>query len=69
MHGPLLPIVILCLGAGAGVALARLFLTPIARDLQARRGYSDQVASELVIAVPFATFILILIAGLALIAS
>jgi len=67
MHVPVLPVLIFCLGA-VGVAVARLFLIPFARALQARRGDSDQLVTELVIAVPFATFILVLIAGLTLIA-
>jgi hypothetical protein len=66
MHGPVLPVLILCLGT-AGVAVARLFLIPFARALQARRGDSDQLVTELVIAVPLATFILVLIACLTLI--
>ena len=67
MLGPVLPVLVLGLGA-AGVALARVFLMPFARALQSRRGYSDQLVTELVIAVPLATFILVLIAGLTLIA-
>jgi hypothetical protein len=68
MHGPLLPIVILCL-AGAGVGAGATVRDANRKKLASAEGLLRPVASELVIPVPLATFILILIAGLALIAS
>ena len=58
-----LPILLVGLGL-AGVILARRLLLPVARALQARRGYSDQFVTDLGIALPFGTFMLVIIAGL-----
>ena len=58
-----LPILVLGLGL-AGVVLVRRLLLPVARAVQARRGYSDQFVSELAIALPFGTVMLVIIAGL-----
>jgi hypothetical protein len=63
MHGPVLLVLIFGLGV-AGVVLARLLLIPLARQLQARRGYSDQFVSDLALAVPLGAFGFVVLAGL-----
>ena len=63
MHGPVLLVLIFGLGV-AGVVLARLLLIPLARELQARRGYSDQFVTDLALALPLSAFILGTVAGL-----
>jgi hypothetical protein len=46
MHGPVLLVLLFGLSV-TGVVLARLLLTPLARQLQARHGYSDQFVTDL----------------------
>ena len=54
--------VLLCLGL-VGIVLARLFLIPYAKALQARRGYSDQFVTDLTVAVPSSAFVMVVIVG------
>ena len=61
MHGPVLPILVICCGL-AGVILARVLLLPCAKTVQARQGYSDQFVTDL--ALPLSAFILGTVAGL-----
>ena len=63
MHGPILLALITGLGA-AGVVLTRLLLMPVAKGLQARRGYSDQFVTDLALAVPFGAFVIVVVAVL-----
>ena len=63
MHGPVLPILIVCLGL-AGVILARVLLLPFAKTVQARQGYSDQFVTDLALAVPLGAFGFVVLAGL-----
>jgi hypothetical protein len=63
MHGPVLPILLICPGL-AGVVLARVLLLPVARAVQARCGYSDQFVTDLALALPLSAFILGTVAGL-----
>jgi len=63
MHGPVLPILVVCLGL-AGVILARVLLLPFAKAVQARQGYSDQFVTDLVLVLPLSAFILGTVAGL-----
>ena len=63
MHGPVLPILVICLSL-AGVILARVLLLPFAKTVQARQGYSDQFVTDLVLALPLSAFILGTVAGL-----
>lgn len=55
MRASMLPILVIGLGV-AGFALTRLLLIPVAKGLQARRGYSDQFVTDLALAVPLAGF-------------
>jgi hypothetical protein len=63
MHGPMLLVLIIGLGA-AGVVLTRLLLIPVAKALQARWGYSDQFVTDLALAVPLGAFGITILAGL-----
>ena len=63
MHGPVLPILLICPGL-AGVVLARVLLLPVARAVQARCGYSDQFVTDLALAVPLGAFGFVVLAGL-----
>ena len=63
MHGPVLPILVICCGL-AGVILARVLLLPFAKTVQARQGYSDQFVTDLALALPLSAFILGTVAGL-----
>src|SRR3954462_11310383 len=63
MRGLGLAILLVCLGL-AGVGLARRLLIPLARAVQARCGYSDQFVTDLAVALPCGTFILVILAGL-----
>ena len=48
----------------AGSVLARMLLIPVAKGLQARRGYSDQFVTDLALAVPLCAFGFVALAGL-----
>jgi hypothetical protein len=63
MHGPMLLVLIIGLGA-AGIILTRLVLVPVAKAVQARRGYSDQFVTDLALAVPLGAFGIVTLAGL-----
>jgi hypothetical protein len=63
MRGPVLLVLIIGLGV-VGVALARMLLMPVAKRLQARRGYSDQFVTDLALAVPLGAFGIVVLAGL-----
>jgi hypothetical protein len=63
MHGPALLVLMIGLGV-AGAVLARLLLVPLARGLQARRGYSDEFVTDLALAVPLGAFGLAVLVGL-----
>ena len=63
MRALVLAILLVCLGL-AGVGLARRLLIPLARAVQARCGYSDQFVTDLGIALPCGTFMLVILAGL-----
>ena len=63
MRAPVLAILLVCLGL-AGVGLARRLLIPLARAVQARCGYSDQFVTDLAVALPCGTFVLVILAGL-----
>ena len=63
MHGPMLLVLIIGLGA-AGIILTRLVLVPVAKAVQARRGYSDKFVTDLALAVPLGAFGIVTLAGL-----
>jgi len=63
MRGPVFPVLFICLGI-SGTVLARLLLIPLARQLQARHGYSDQFVTDLALAVPLGAFGFVVLAGL-----
>src|SRR4051812_46509303 len=63
MRALVLAILLVCLGL-AGVGLARRLLIPLARAVQARCGYSDQFVTDLGIALPCGTFMLVILTGL-----
>jgi hypothetical protein len=58
-------LLVLIIGLGAaGIILTRLVLVPVAKAVQARRGYSDQFVTDLALAVPLGAFGIVTLAGL-----
>jgi hypothetical protein len=58
-------LLVLIIGLGAaGIILTRLVVVPVAKAVQARRGYSDQFVTDLALAVPLGAFGIVTLAGL-----
>src|SRR3954452_2140063 len=63
MRAPVLANLLVCLGL-SGAGLARRLMLPLAKAVQVRHNCSDQFVTDLGIALPCGTFILVILTGL-----